>query len=267
MSTSALAVPEPAVHAVNVTCVIPCKGRLGSLQQAVTLLLDQHELDGLHVLVVDYGCPQQTLEWCRQQRSPKLDCVKVLDRTETFHLSRARNCGNRIAQTELLVTLDADCLLKSHFIVRRMLDPILQGQGVSTIAGLIEEDGKSYPGQSYMAYKRSDWLKVRGYDEAMVDWGFEDTDFFMRIYALGPCQFLRAEFAEFERLQHSDEQRWCFYAERDLGLSWHKNKERSKRRTSVNPEGFAVYRYECFCGSTGRTTFGRFPKTRAQSDP
>jgi hypothetical protein len=210
---------------------------------------------------VDYGCPQETFEWCHQQRAPQLDCVKVLDGTESFHLSRARNCGNRIAPSEILVTLDADCLLKNHAMIDRIVKPVLNGRHVGSIVSVIEANGRGYPTMSYMAYRRSDWLRVRGYDEAMVGWGYEDDDFYLRLKMLGSCPFLWAEYQDFEIMHHADAERCAFYLEKDLGRSRHMNQLQAARRSSVNPEGFAGFRYQYYRGDSGRTTFGRFPRT------
>jgi glycosyltransferase involved in cell wall biosynthesis len=248
---------------MSVTCVLPCKGRLQTLRSAVNTLLKQTYPDDFRVLVVDYGCPDGTWDWCHQIKASRLFCVQVLDDTDIFNLSRARNCGNRVVQTKLIVTLDADSALYCPNMVQSMVAPIVTRAAQSSITNLTDRNGQYFPGQSYMAYLRDDWVSIRGYDEAMTGWGFEDTDFFVRIQGLGACTRLRATHRDFERIAHSDAERTAYYIDHDLGRTWQRNKGLSQSRTKVNPNGFAVFRYRYLCSRSGQISTGRFPALRS----
>ena len=107
---------------MKATVVVPCKGRLMHLQQTVPLFLEQEAPadSEIEVLVVDYGCPEDTLDWVQSVAHERLNCVRVLDRTHTFNLSRARNCGNRLADGK---GLTRPCDTKKNLCLIAPFDP------------------------------------------------------------------------------------------------------------------------------------------------
>ena len=224
-----------------VTCVIPCKGRLHHLRKMLPKLLSQDDLPGYRVLVVDYGCPDGTFSWCQEQAHPRLDCIKVLDDTVRFHLSRARNCGNRFVETDLIVALDADCILGRRGMLRRMVRPVLEQRADVSHVSLIQADGSTYPAHTCLAYRRADWLAVGGCDEQMTGWGYEDTDFFDRMKAYGACHELQANHDDLYLIPHDDRIRAKCYAEKNVAISWQQNRDLAENRTEVNSRGFATF--------------------------
>ena len=82
--------------------VVTCKGRLHHLRRTLPSMLAQCCPFAFEVIVVDFGCPQGTFDWCRGLDVRNLVALKVLDDTDDFHLSRARNCGASVAQGRCL---------------------------------------------------------------------------------------------------------------------------------------------------------------------
>jgi glycosyltransferase involved in cell wall biosynthesis len=243
---------------MGTTCVIPCKGRRASLEESVPRLLNQATSEGHKILIVDYGCPDNVWRWCQDYRSDDLDCVRVLDHGEEFNVSRARNCGNRLVTTDIIVALDADCHLKDRCFLSRMSEPVARNPGTVTLASAAQQDGSIYPGQTYMAYRKNDWIAIRGYDEQMTGWGYEDTDFYMRMKAHVKCRHLQATASQFVREDHDDYQRVKFYAEKDVAKSWQRNCEHATSRLGVNLQGFAVFDYEYYRGDNGSVGVGSY---------
>ena len=247
--------PQPVEYPTKkLTCVIPCKHRLAHLKQGLPSLLEGAKQNGYEVLVVDYDCPDHTFEWCQVQRHPRLHCVRVLGEGDQFNASRARNCGIQIADTEFVLTLDADCVAQPRF-VEMMLRPVLDGSGVSH-AEIERSDGSVHPGHGILAFPRSSWLAVGGFDEQMSDWGYEDTDFFDRLKQLSSCHKLYATPKEIVILDHGHIERAGFYAEQDVNISWRRNYEHAQNRKSINPHGFAEFNYTLYRGDTDQTRQG-----------
>ena len=244
-------------------CIVPCKGRLELLRRMIPKLLAQSDLPDYRVLVVDYGCPDGTFEWCQEQKHPRLDCVKVLDGTDRFNASRSRNCGVRLANSQMIVTLDSDCVLGTRSMLRRMVEPLLASEADLSHVTLTQQDGSIYPAHICLAYYRDSWLAVGGYDEKMTGWGYEDTDFFDRLKACGHCQELEADHNDFYLIDHANNLRVQFYEEKSIDESWRENCEWASRREGVNLEGFASFEYIYYRGDSGQTIPGHFTDSSA----
>ncbi len=102
---------EHAEEHPSITCVVTCKGRLQHLQKTLPLLLEQHYPASFEVVVVDYGDPDASFEWCVGLAHPRLIPLRILDNTELFNLSRARNCGANFRPADLFLFADADSLV------------------------------------------------------------------------------------------------------------------------------------------------------------
>ena len=125
------------------TVIVPCKGRLDSLKRSLEMMLDQKTSFEYNILVVDYGCPNDTFEYCQSLRRKNLICMKVLDNTEKFSLARSRNCGAKVAKTQILTMLDADCLLERDWLESSVV-PVLSGQAVIAVTvGIQGSEGVS----------------------------------------------------------------------------------------------------------------------------
>ena len=68
------------------------------------------------MIVVDFGCPQGTFDWCRALDVRNLVAVKVLDDTEEYQRSRSRNCGANAARGRVLAFLDADIFVDETWL-------------------------------------------------------------------------------------------------------------------------------------------------------
>ena len=122
------------------------------------------------VIVVDYGDPDECFHWCRREGAERLQAIRVNDNLRHFNLSRARNCGAVYARAPILAFVDADTLLHEDWL--------------ATVVELIREPGTTVVCSSQdlvglrgiCAVRSSVFHAVRGYDEGMTGWGFEDND-------------------------------------------------------------------------------------------
>ncbi len=223
---------------MSLTCVVPCKGRLSFLRKSIPSFLSQQTDMPVVVLVVDYDCPDGTFEWCKSLQNPNLRCIRVLDSGEYFNVSRARNCGVRLANTPYIIAMDVDCVAYAN-IFTELIAPIVAERAI--ISGVINLKGQA--GRSLAAFARKEWNLVRGYDERMQGWGFEDDDFFNRMAALGPAAEVSAS-KGLDIILHDDELRTRHYREKNQYQSDAGNRKWAACRKSVNPDGFGLCTWE-----------------------
>lgn len=198
---------------MQITTIIPCKGRLHHLKDTIDVIARQsiaHE-----VVIVDYDCPDGTYQWAQTLPYPNVRAVKADTKgSDKFNLSRARNEGVRNSKGDILFFCDADTLLSPVFLSIHLSKPI---------------EGFFYCGWGYgestgnLIVQRAVFEQVRGYNEALKGWGFEDIDIYNRMEAAG---YQRRPFIGGTRsIQHGDDDRVKHYENANL---WQTNKDNSE---------------------------------------
>ena len=234
----------------DVSIVTTCKGRLDFLKKTLPMMLDQVTSFSYEVVVVDYGCPQNTFEWCKTLKAPNLRVIKILDNSEVFCISRARNCGATVCTSRVLTFIDSDVKIQDQWL-QSSAYPVLHGETVVTVPWLGKGDitevpwsgGEKYLGLGWLSTHRLFYLSVRGYDEDMKGWGYEDDDFFFRVrelgkggHSLGPPLL--------EVIDHDDDIRLKYYEQKEKAFSHTMNQLHARTRKIVNPNGFGKARLE-----------------------
>lgn len=219
--------------------IVPCKGRLDDLKRSLIGYLTQRGID-YRVLVVDYGCPEGTFDYCVSLQSPILRAVKVLDNTDVYNRSRARNCGAVHCDCPVLTFMDADIDLEPDWL-RQAVTPVYNNKVMCSFPDLGEEGGRGLMTVRFFTY-----VINRGYDESMEGWGFEDDDFFLRI-TKDPSRrkFALAPGPPTLRLRmHDDALRVTYHREKRKGLTHMRNQRIARTRMRVNPNGYGEGRFE-----------------------
>lgn len=224
----------------DISIITTCKGRLHHLKQSLPAMLAQQCPFNYEVIVVDYGCPDGTYSWCQEQGDSRLVAARVVDRTEYFSPSRARNCGAWAAEGRVLAFVDADVVLSADWL-RNACGPVLQGDANLCYV----EPGKGpWDLCGTCAVEREWFHQVRGYDESFDGWGPEDGDLYDRLKQAG------ASFHWFSRslanpIRHDNQERTRHFREKSITKSERLNKERvSKRNGPVNPADYGVAEIE-----------------------
>lgn len=211
----------------RVSVIVTCKGRLHHLKRALPTMLAQELSEAYEVIVVDYGCPQQTFAWCQSLDEGRLVAARVLRGTDTFNLSRARNCGAAVA------FVDADMRLRPSWLRAAAL-PVLEGRvglACARISGRRDWD------RSGTCVVNADLFhRVRGYDETFEGWGMEDTDFYDR--CTQHARRVRFWGLLLSPIRHGNDQRVRFYGEKVIDSSQRANQARQAKRDQVNPAGY-----------------------------
>lgn len=212
----------------SVSIVTMCKGRLQHLKQTIWSMLQQ---DCDEVIVVDYGCPDGAADWIESVAIPKLKCVRVVNNTDEFSCSRARNIGASVASSEYIAFIDADARLPSGCV-----DRIINAMRRNAWQLACPARGEFINGQCVVTRKA--WSQVRGYDEGFVGWGYDDIDFYDRVKAAGIASGL-VQNCGLIMVEHDDVSRTQFHQEKDRDVSAARNNERRNDLSRViNPTGY-----------------------------
>jgi glycosyltransferase involved in cell wall biosynthesis len=176
-----------------VSIVIPCYNDAQFIEQSVASALKQ-TYKNKEVIVVDDGSNTET-KVVLQKLAPK---ITKLVTQENSGQSTARNAGIAIASGSFILTLDSDDYFEYSFC-EKAIDLFLRENEtkiVSCYANLLFEDGSSrlykpkggaikefmYANRALgtAMFRKEDWSRCGGYDEAMRS-GFEDWEFFIRL--------------------------------------------------------------------------------------
>ncbi|QNN23313.1 glycosyltransferase family 2 protein [Planctomycetales bacterium ZRK34] len=219
---------------VHASIIITCKGRFGHLRATLPNMLAQQCDFPYEVIVVDYGCPQHAFDWCVQLNHARLLALRVVDNARQFNLSRARNCGARYANSEILAFVDADVFLSPHWLgaVSREL---LQ-HGLVTVGRV----GRGIWDCFGSCAVRTDLFhQVRGYNEAFHGWGRDDVDFYRRCTQVASVGYYGPHLVR--AIQHSHAERSRHY---DVADIWASNAANARLAATsgreVNPSGYGL---------------------------
>lgn len=195
---------------MQISVIIPCKGRLEHLKECLPTVLSQTTQPN-EIIIVDYDCPDKVSAWVKELNHPLVRSIKAktLDK-KYFNLSRARNEGYRSATGDTLFFCDADTLLKPQFLEKnlKVLKPgtFLCGWGMGHSTG-----------NCILSRDLFEHEAIRGYNEALQSWGGDDVCFYLRMEAAG---FRRIPFVGYtENINHPDEMRNEHYTEKDIWKS------------------------------------------------
>lgn len=237
----------------TITVVIPVRDRLGHAQQSSASWLEQELPPFLHerlrVLVVDYGCPQETFDWVCDQRNPRLDGLNVLDAGDQYHYTRPRNIGLRAARPGVLISTDADMIIDNRQILIQSWSAMLARRFWSL---------RVFHGRGHiplpLLMRRIAWVYARGYDEAMSGWGFEDVDMHRRLQTWQRSFDLRLDGVRMLPVpaKHQKE-----VSQRPQSRD-HNEALRRRNGGRINPDGFGCCRYEYYRGRDNRLFVGQF---------
>lgn len=191
-------------------------------------MLNQGEQD--EVIVVDYGCPDGTADWIESQQNPRLKAVRVTRDTDEFSRSRARNIGIRESSHSYVATVDADVIIPIGYVDRFMRE-IEWNQWILACAAV---NGAT---NGHCVIKRAAWEQVRGYDEQMTGWGYEDGDLYQRIRKAGLATGL-VENCRATHLPHSEADSQQFHRQTRHQSAIRNGKRMQDVGRVVNPDGY-----------------------------
>jgi glycosyltransferase involved in cell wall biosynthesis len=188
------------IRTIRYSIVTTCKSRLEHLKTTLPAFL---AFEGAEVIVVDYGCPQGTGDFVKQNY-PAAKVVSVTD-DQGFNPSRARNAGARQAVGEYLFFMDADVVIRDLKLNESMRTHERPDRFITFSNSLKAID---LLGSCLVPKEAFD--KIGGYDEVISVYGGEERDLYARLRFHGVGQFLLNVGGYLETIKHSNEERMSF---------------------------------------------------------
>lgn len=169
-------------------------GRLHHLRQTLPINLAQNSSPEIEFVLLDYHSPDGLGAWIQQRFAREIAAGRlVYYRTEEpryYHSAHAKNVVHRLARGDILCNLDADNYLVAGFsnfllgLFQQEPNSVTRGAEVSGFVGRV-------------ALTKAAFLRLRGYDETFIGYGYDDRDFVARAVASGmaltvlPAKFAR----------------------------------------------------------------------------
>ncbi len=179
--------------------------RLHHLKETLPMnLVDNNDIKNIEFVILDYNSNDGLENWMRENLDSFGEKV-VYFRTiqpSFYNRSHSRNMVFRLATGDILCNLDADNFTGKGFAAYL----ISQFQQESSIFIAPDKNSLSDTFGKISMLKR-DFLTVRGYDETIKGYGFEDNDLKNRLINLGRNEkfFGQAEFLR--AITHTEEER------------------------------------------------------------
>ena len=163
---------EEGSSMITVACGV--RDRLDHLRESLPTWLACKEVS--QVLLVDWS----SREPLALPDDVRVDLVRVEGQTR-WHHSKCHNQEVELAGCERILRLDADHVLSPSFFTRHYLE---EGELFRyAITPSSDENEKHLAGAVYA--RRDDFLRVGGYNERLVHYGYEDEDLVRRLVASG----------------------------------------------------------------------------------
>lgn len=209
------------------TAVMTCMGRLNHLRHTLPLLLEHTPM---HVIVVDWSCPDACGDWIEREVLDPSDRVSVIRCTgeRVFNKCRALNVGLRQAVADgspWLCVVDADTMIEPGWWpwvsqhLERGFFAFMQGhEARSELSGVL-------------VMHSDDYTRTGGYDEHFAGWGCEDWDQRARLHFQGGLPFVDIPWQLARPISHSDALRAAHSAE-DKQTSYKANYQRLSQNVS-----------------------------------
>src|SRR5215471_17913060 len=179
------------VNGARLSIVCGCMNRQHMLERALPSWLAAPEVD--EVVVVDWSSSTPVIETTQRFADRRIKVVRVLGR-QRWIAAQSHNLGVRMASGEILLRLDSDYLLGRDFFGRHPLSD--QSFYCGNWRRSRVENERHLTGALYVL--RDHVLRVNGYNERIVTYGYEDDDLFERLHRAG----LTREDVDYDTLHH-----------------------------------------------------------------
>ena len=163
---------------------ITCMNRLHHLQQTLEKNIQDNYLpNDVEFVLLDYNSKDGLEEWIHQNMQLYIDNeILVYYRTfepEYYFRSHSRNMAFRLANAKILCNLDADNFLGKGF-ASFMISEFATQKSIFYTSN--ESDHDTF---GRICVKQKDFLSIKGYNESLQGYGYEDVDLFDRLVKSG----------------------------------------------------------------------------------
>jgi FkbM family methyltransferase len=234
--------PEPSLRPPqSVAIIVRVMDRAAELRTSLPSLLNQDYPD-YSVVIVDHSSQDDLAVVLETLKSPRLRVVRC-PRPPYFNRSRAGNIGVRYSFSDLVFFLDTGVAFEDERHLSEIVAACERGLEIDhrhygrwrqeTGYPALEVTRGAGEGRARQVYcecechglhvlvSRSVFQRIGGLNEALHDWGYEDTDLTTRLEL---CGYGRIPIRALVESKHEDELRVRFHREKSKERSWTKNR-------------------------------------------
>lgn len=171
---------------------------------------DNLDYDNIEHILLDYNSGDELEKWVKQHCAGYIEDKKVVyyraTSPQSFHRSHSKNMLLRLAEGDIICFIDADNFTGAGYA--KHINSILknnQDAFITTIGKRVTNNPTDVLGR--VCCKRSDLLKIEGYDEYMADYGMEDVDLANRLEVLGKKRVLLKNSKYLKAITHFNDER------------------------------------------------------------
>ncbi len=200
-------------------CVV-CMNRLHQLRQTLMQnIVDNADYAELEFVVLDYNSKDGMEEWIMENLADHIKTGRVVyyktTDPDSWSPSHSKNLAFKLATGDIVCSIWADYYTGAGF-AHYVNDSFKEDDNIVLTPIDFHKTRKNYapPGDvlGKVCVKKSDFLKIEGFDERMNRHGFEDYDFINRLEMIGVKRVLIEDFAYLKYISHSNDERYSLPA-------------------------------------------------------
>lgn len=166
-------------------CIVSMN-RLHHLRETLPAnILDNEDYENLEFVILDYNSSDSLDLYIKETMSEHLKTGRIVYyRTTTpkyFNRSHSRNVAYKLASGDIICNIDADNFTGKGF-ASYVSKQFADDESVFLTFAIVSKNSDVY-GRNCV--RRTDFYNIKGYDERMINYGFEDYDFFNRLELCG----------------------------------------------------------------------------------
>ncbi len=197
-------------------CII-CMNRLHHLQQTfLRNIQDNADYQDLQFILLDYNSQDGMDLWAKENLLDHIADGRVVYyktfEPQAFSHSHAKNLAFRLADGDIVCNINADHFTGEGF-GRYVNDTFTIDEDIVLTPIDFHKTKKSFtPSKDVfgkVCVKKSNFLKVKGFDERMSNYGYEDYDFINRLEMLKVKRVIIEDLSFLKFITHDDEERYA----------------------------------------------------------
>jgi glycosyltransferase involved in cell wall biosynthesis len=170
------------------------KNRKEIFEDALKTWVKHKQID--EIIIVDWSSDKSLLSIINKYQNGKILLVRVKDQ-EKWVLSHAFNLAARLTTKDKILKIDADVKILPDFFKKHTLQP---GKFLTGNWEKARNENETHLNGNAFLY-REDFFRVNGYNEFFKTYGWDDTDFFSRLEAIG-LERLCFDFDTLHHIEH-----------------------------------------------------------------
>lgn len=178
---------KPVVKNYRISLCTTCMDRLDDLSQTMPFNIAHETYPNVEFLLLDYNSKKPLDEWAKQYVDKGILTYYRTNEPKYYTMAHSRNVAFTLATGDIVMNVDAD-----NFIQQRNDSPVSPTfcEYLNMLANECEGKKGIFAKGKRLLHGRlgcfkSEFLEMRGYDEEMIGYGYDDIDLLRRLWALG----------------------------------------------------------------------------------